>query len=162
MEIEIEPKEVAEYTQRWFEFKDGAKLLIADADKPSFNRALELNNIQIDRELYGIKSITDESALESRLAFNRAVSHLILGWSGFEDKKTKQPIEYSQQNAELLCTSTKASLELVLFCLNKSKELRVEKNKTADEEVGKSLSTIDKETSNGHQKRQKKSTRSSE
>lgn len=160
MKIEIKPKEVAEYSQKWFDFKDGAKLLIADADKPSFNRYLELNGIQAERELHGLQDITDESAMKSQLAFNRAVAHLILGFTGIEDPEGK-PIEYTPQTAELLCTSTEASLDLVVFCLNKAKQLRDEKNKTVAEEVGKSLSTLNKETSAGRPKKPKKSTKSS-
>lgn len=160
MKVEIKPKEVAEYSQKWFDFKDGAKLLIADADKPSFNRYLELNGMQAERELHGMQDITDESAMKSQLAFNRAVAHLILGFTGIEDTEGK-PIEYSPQTAELLCTSTKSSLDIVIFCLNKAKQLRDEKNKTVAEEVGKSLNTTSKETSVGRPKKPKKSTKSS-
>lgn len=161
MLIEITPQEVAEYNQRWFDFKDGVKLLIADIDKPSFNRALELNGMQADRELLGIQEITDESALKSQLSFNRAVSHLILGWIGMVDKDEK-PFEYTAKNAELLCTSTKVSHEIVIFTLNKAKELQLEKHKVVNDEVGKSLSTTSNVTSSGSTKRRKKSTKSSE
>ena len=160
MKIEIKPKEVAEYTQKWFDFEDGAKLLIADADKPSFNRALELNGMQAQRELQGFQAITDESALASNLAFNRAVAYLILDWEGMINTNG-QPFEYSQKNAELLCTSTDISLEITNFCLNKAYLLLSDKNKTVVDEVGKSLNTSNKEISAGHPKRQRKSTKSS-
>ena len=160
MKFEIKPQEVAEYNQNWFDFKDGAKFLIADADKPSFNRALELNGMQADRELLGLREITDESALASQLAFNRAVSHLITGWQGVEDSEGKQ-LEYSPKNAELLCSSSNESLALVVFCLNKAKQLQTDKHKTVEDEVGKSSSTTSNETSSGNTKRRKKSIKSS-
>lgn len=160
MKIEIKPKEVAEYSQKWFDFKDGAKLLIADRGKPSFNRALELNGMQAERELLGLKRITDESAIESKLAFNRAVAYLILDWEGIEDKEG-QPFECNHQNAELLCTNADTSLELVAFCLEKAYQLYEEKNQVVTNEVGKSLNTTSNETSVGRPKKQKKSTKSS-
>ena len=85
---------------------------------------------------------------------------MILGFTNVEDENGKL-LEYSPQTAELLCTSTEESLELVVFCLNKAKQLRDEKYKTVAEEVGKSSSTTSKETSVGRPKKPKKSTKSS-
>lgn len=157
MKIEIQKQEVAEYSQEWFDFKEGVKLRIADTRKPAFNRALELNNIQAEQELQGVKQVTDDSAVKSSLAFNRSVSHLITGWSGIETKDN--PFEYSPENAELLCTSTKNSNEIVLFAITKASELQRKAMQTVEDEVGKSLSTTSKETSSGRQKKQKTSTR---
>ncbi|WOE32748.1 MULTISPECIES: hypothetical protein [unclassified Acinetobacter] len=160
MKIEIKKREVAEYAQRWFDFEDGAKLLIADKGRPAFNRALELNGMQAERELRGFQPITDESALASNLAFNRAVAYLILDWEGIE--KDGQPFEYNHQNAELLCTSTEQSLDLINFCLSKAYLLHDEKNKTVADEVGKSSNTTNSEVSDGHQKKPKKFTKNLE
>ena len=159
MQIEIQEQEVAEYSQKWFDFKDGVKLRIADTRKPAFNRALELNNIQAEQELQGMKQVTDDSAVKSGLAFNRSVSHLITGWSGIETK-AKQPFDYSAKNAELLCTSTKDSNEIVIFTITKASELQREAMQTVEDEVGKSSSTTTKEISSGQRKKQKTSTKS--
>ncbi|MFW2077379.1 hypothetical protein ACG94X_06550 [Acinetobacter sp. ULE_I010] len=150
MKIEIQQQEVAEFSQEWFDFKDGVKLRIADTRKPAFNRALELNNIQAEQELQGMKQVTDDSAVKSSLAFNRSVSHLITGWNGIETKDN--PFEYSPKNAELLCTSTKYSNEIVVFAITKASELKRIAMKAVEDEVGKSLSTMSKETSSGRQK----------
>ncbi|WP_314341094.1 hypothetical protein [Acinetobacter guillouiae] len=160
MLIEIEEQKSIEYVQEWFDFKDGVKLLIASIDKPSFQRSLELNGIQAEQELTGIKAVTDEGAVKAKLGFNRAVSHLLLGWVGLISKD-KKPIEYSPLNAELICTSSKQSLEIIVFIMDKAQEIR---NSKADEivnEVGKSSSTTNKETSNGAKKKPQKSIKSS-
>lgn len=158
MLIEIEEAKI-EFKSEWFDFKDGVKLLIASADKPSFNRALELNGIQAEQELNGYKEITDESAIKAKLGFNRSVAHLLLGWSGLIGKD-KKPIEYSHQTSELICTSSKQSFDIIVFVLAKAKELRDQKNVVIEEEVGKSSSTTSKEASSGVKKKQPKSTRS--
>lgn len=92
MLIEIKEQPKAEYSQKWFDYKDDVKLLIASSGKPSFNRTLELNNLQAEQELRGYREVTDETAQQSGLGFNRAVSHLLLGWTGIEVEKDK-PLE---------------------------------------------------------------------
>lgn len=160
MLIEIEEQKSIEYVQEWFDFKDGVKLLIASIDKPSFQRSLELNGIQAEQELAGIKTVTDEGAVKAKLGFNRAVSHLLLGWVGLVGRD-KKPIEYSTQNAELICTSSKQSLEIIVFIMEKAKVIHDSKTEEIVDEVGKSSSTTNKETSNGAKKKPQKSTKSS-
>lgn len=159
MLIEIEEEKI-EFKSEWFDFKDGVKLLIASIDKPSFQRSLELNGIQAEQELAGIKAVTDEGAVKAKLGFNRAVSHLLLGWVGLVGKD-KKPIEYSAQNAELICTSSKQSLEIIVFIMEKAKVIHDFQKEEIVEEVGKSSSTTNKETSNGAKKKPQKSTKSS-
>ncbi|MFT4020076.1 MAG: hypothetical protein QM666_01000 [Acinetobacter sp.] len=160
MDIEIQEQQTAEYSQRWFDFKDGAKILIASANKPAFKRSLELNNLQSEQEMAGFKPITDESASKAQFAFHRSAAHLILGWSGLNVKG--KPFEYTHQNAELLCTSSSTTHELVLFVLEKAKTLETERETAIEDEVGKSSSTTSKETSGGRLKKPKPSTKSSE
>ncbi|MNC62913.1 hypothetical protein D3C75_1129910 [compost metagenome] len=84
----------------------------------------------------------------------------MLGWVGLVGKD-KKPIEYSAQNAELICTSSKQSLEIIVFIMDKAQEIRNSKANEIVDEVGKSSSTTSKETSNGAKKKQQKSIKSS-
>ncbi|WEV48097.1 hypothetical protein OZX61_07310 [Acinetobacter sp. ESL0695] len=145
MLIKIEQPPKAEFSQVWCDYKDGVRLLIASSNKPSFNRALELNNMQAEQELQGAKAITDDTAEGSKLAFNRAISHLLLGWTGI-DAEPNKPFEYSAKNAEILCTQTQESLEIATFVINKAFELEKDYTTTLAEEVGKSSDSTSKES----------------
>jgi DNA replication protein DnaD len=68
---------------------------------------------------------------------------------------------YSVQNAELICTSSKQSLEIIVFIMEKAKVIHDSKTEEIADEVGKSSSTTNKETSNGAKKKPQKSTKSS-
>lgn len=144
MKIEIKEQPKADFSQSWYDFKPGVKLLIASANKPSFRRALELNNMQAEQELNGIKSITDESAMKSQSDFARAASHLLLGWTGLENSDGT-PFEYNQKNAELLCSASEQALEIIVFVLDKSNLLKVEREKEKADLVGKSSNTTNEE-----------------
>lgn len=157
MLIEIKEQPKAEYGQKWFDYKEGVKLLIASSGKPSFNRTLELNNLQAEQELRGYREVTDETAQQSSLGFNRAVSHLLLGWVGIDAEKGK-PLEYTQKNAELLCTSTIESNAIVSFIVAKAFELEKERASEVEDAVGKPLSTTSTETTSGTKKKRAKST----
>lgn len=145
MLIKVEEQPKAEFSQAWFDYKDGVRILVASANKPSFNRALELNNMLAEQELQGVKTITDSTAESSKLAFNRAISLLILGWVGL-DIEVNKPFEYSAKNAEILCTQTQESLELASFVIGKAFELEKERQVILAEEVGKSSSTSSTES----------------
>lgn len=157
MLIEIKEQPKAEYSQKWFDYKDGVKLLIASSGKPSFNRTLELNNLQAEQELRGYREVTDETAQQSGLGFNRAVSHLLLGWTGIEVEKDK-PLEYTQKNAELICTSSTESNPIVSFIVAKAFQLEKERASEVEDAVGKPLSTTNTETTSGIKKKRAKST----
>ncbi|MGR2670805.1 hypothetical protein ACUXVT_05955 [Acinetobacter soli] len=157
MLIEIKEQPKAEYGQKWFDYKEEVKLLIASSGKPSFNRTLELNNLQAEQELRGYREVTDETAQQSGLGFNRAVSHLLLGWTGIEVEQGK-PLEYNQKNAELICTSSTESNALVSFIFSKALELNKERDAEVKDAVGKPLSTTNTETTSGIKKKRAKST----
>lgn len=157
MLIEIKEQPKAEYSQKWFEYKDDVKLLIASSGKPSFNRSLELNNLQAEQELRGYREVTDETAQQSGLGFNRAVAHLLLGWTGIEVEQGK-PLEYTQKNAELICTSSTESNPIVSFIVAKAFELEKERASEVEDAVGKPLSTTSTETTSGTKKKRAKST----
>ncbi|MCU4413258.1 hypothetical protein LSO58_07130 [Acinetobacter ursingii] len=157
MLIEIKEQPKAEYSQKWFDYKDDVKLLIASSGKPSFNRTLELNNLQAEQELRGYREVTDETAQQSGLGFNRAVSHLLLGWTGIEVEKDK-PLEYTQKNAELICTSSTESNPIVSFIVAKAFQLEKERASEVEDAVGKPLSTTNTETTSGIKKKRAKST----
>ncbi len=157
MLIEIKEQPKAEYSQKWFEYKDDVKLLIASSGKPSFNRSLELNNLQAEQELRGYREVTDETAQQSGLGFNRAVSHLLLGWTGIEVEQGK-PLEYTQKNAELICTSSTESNPIVSFIVAKAFQLEKERASEVEDAVGKPLSTTSTETTSGTKKKRAKST----
>ncbi|WP_119025876.1 hypothetical protein [Acinetobacter soli] len=157
MLIEIKEQPKAEFGQKWFEYKDDVKLLIASSGKPSFNRTLELNNLQAEQELRGYREVTDETAQQSGLGFNRAVSHLLLGWTGIEVEQGK-PLEYTQKNAELICTSSTESNPIVSFIVAKAFELEKERAIEVEDAVGKPLSTTSTETTSGTKKKRAKST----
>ncbi|GAB3044741.1 hypothetical protein GCM10027155_07270 [Acinetobacter apis] len=89
MLIKIEQPPKAEFSQVWVDCKDGVRLLIASSNKPSFNRALELNNMQAEQELQDMKLVTDDTAEGAKLAFNRAISHLLLDWTGIDSEPNK-------------------------------------------------------------------------
>lgn len=145
MLIKIEQPPKAEFLQVWFDYKDGVRLLIASSNKPSFNRALELNNMQAEQELQGMKLVTDDTAEGAKLAFNRAISHLLLGWTGIDSEPNK-PFEYNAKNAEILCTQTQESLGIATFVINKAFDLEKERQVSLAEEVGKSSSTLSTES----------------
>ena len=157
MLIEIKEQPKAEYSQKWFDYKDDVKLLIASSGKPSFNRTLELNNLQAEQELRGYREVTDETAQQSGLGFNRAVSHLLLGWTGIEVEQGK-PLEYTQKNAELICTSSTESNPIVSFIVAKAFQLEKERASEVEDAVGKPLSTTNTETTSGIKKKRAKST----
>lgn len=157
MLIEIKEQPKAEYSQKWFDYKDDVKLLIASSGKPSFNRTLELNNLQAEQELRGYREVTDETAQQSGLGFNRAVAHLLLGWTGIEVEKDK-PLEYTQKNAELICTSSTESNPIVSFIVAKAFQLEKERASEVEDAVGKPLSTTNTETTSGIKKKRAKST----
>ena len=157
MLIEIKEQPKAEYSQKWFDYKDDVKLLIASSGKPSFNRTLELNNLQAEQELRGYREVTDETSQQSGLGFNRAVSHLLLGWTGIEVEKDK-PLEYTQKNAELICTSSTESNPIVSFIVAKAFQLEKERASEVEDAVGKPLSTTNTETTSGIKKKRAKST----
>lgn len=157
MLIEIKEQPKAEFSQKWFEYKDDVKLLIASSGKPSFNRSLELNNLQAEQELRGYREVTDETAQQSGLGFNRAVSHLLLGWTGIEVEQGK-PLEYTQKNAELICTSSTESNPIVSFIVAKAFQLEKERANEVEDAVGKPLSTTSTETTSGTKKKRAKST----
>ena len=157
MLIEIKEQPKAGFGQKWFEYKDDVKLLIASSGKPSFNRSLELNNLQAEQELRGYREVTDETAQQSGLGFNRAVSHLLLGWTGIEVEQGK-PLEYTQKNAELICTSSTESNPIVSFIVAKAFELEKERASEVEDAVGKPLSTTTTETTSGTKKKRAKST----
>ena len=157
MLIEIKEQPKAEYSQKWFDYKDDVKLLIASSGKPSFNRTLELNNLQAEQELRGYREVTDETAQQSGLGFNRAVSHLLLGWTGIELEQGK-PLEYTQKNAELICTSSTESNPIVSFIVAKAFQLEKERASEVEDAVGKPLSTTSTEITNGTKKKRAKST----
>ena len=160
MKITLKEQPKGEYKQAWFTYKNGVKLLIADANKPSFQRALELDGRQSEQELAGIKQITDESALKSRTSFPRAVSHLILGWQGLElvDEKSNA-LEYSEKNAELLCTAAEESIELVVFVLQKADELLKWRIEEREEILGKSFNSTNTKPYVGIKKKRQRSTK---
>lgn len=145
MLIKIKEQQKAEFTQEWFDYKDGVRFLITSANRPSFNRLLELNNIQAEQEMRGIKRVDDETAEFAGLAFNRASSRLIAGWTGI-DAKENEPLEYSAENAELLCTSTEQAHDIVSFVTSKAFELNKKRYATIAEEVGKSSTSTSTES----------------
>ena len=145
MLIKVEEHPKAVFSQAWFDYKDGVRILVASSNKPSFNRLLELNNIQAEQEMRGIKQVDDESAELTSLAFNRAVSRLILGWTGIDAEENK-PFEYSIKNAELLCTSTPIAHEVVSFVVDQAFKLSKDREAILAEEVGKSSSTLNTES----------------
>ncbi|WP_151833141.1 hypothetical protein [Acinetobacter ursingii] len=157
MLIEIKEQPKAEFGQKWFDYKDGVKLLIASSGKPSFNRTLELNNLQAEQELRGYREVTDETAQQSSLGFNRAASHLLLGWTGIEVEVGK-PLEFTQKNAELICTSSTESNPIVSFIVAKAFQLEKERASEVEDAVGKPLSTTNTETTSGIKKKRAKST----
>lgn len=157
MLIEIKEQPKAKFGQKWFDYKDDVKLLIASSGKPSFNRRLELNNLQAEQELRGYREVTDETAQQSGLGFNRAVSHLLLGWTGIEVEQGKS-LEYTQKNAELICTSSTESNQIVSFIVAKAFQLEEERASEAEDAVGKPLNITSTETTSGTKKKRAKST----
>lgn len=145
MLIKIEQPPKAEFSQVWVDYKDGVRLLIASSNKPSFNRALELNNMLAEQELQGVKLVTDDTAEGAKLAFNRAISHLLLGWTGI-DAEPNKPFEYSAKNAEILCTQTQESLAISTFVINQAFDLEKDRTATLAEEVGKSSTSTSNES----------------
>lgn len=158
MLIEIKEQAKAEFSQQWFDYKEDIKLLIASSGKPSFNRTLELNNIQAEQELRGYREVTDETAEQSTLGFNRAVAHLLVGWQNIESEPNK-PLEYSQKNAELLCTSSSESNNLVSFIIGKAFQLEKDRKKEVEDVVGKPLNTTSTEITSGTKKKRQRSTK---
>lgn len=140
MKIQINKPKPNEFQTEWFEYAEGVKFLVASSDRPSFGRSLELGNIQIERELQGLRDITDETSVEAKTAFLKSVSFLILDWSGLENADGT-PFKYSQENAVLLCTCSDEAIKVVDFVLEKSKGLKEAKEAERKTEVGKSSST---------------------
>ena len=138
MIINLEKPKSAEYAKEWVEYKPGVKFLIADLGRPAFGRSLELNNIQIEQEMMGVKEITDDSSLTAQSAFLRSVAFLILDWTGL-DTTENMPFKYSKENAVLLCTQSQESLAIVNFVMTHAKRLKEGVQAEREEEVGKSL-----------------------
>ncbi|WP_269915503.1 hypothetical protein [Acinetobacter sp. HY1485] len=138
MIVNIEKPKSAEYAKEWVEYKPGVKFLIAELRRPAFGRSLELNNIQVEQEIMGVKEITDDSSLVAQKAFLRSVSFLILDWTGL-DMADNTPFKYSKENAVLLCTQSQESLVIVNFVMMHAKRLKEGVQAEREEEVGKSL-----------------------
>ncbi|ENV34555.1 hypothetical protein [Acinetobacter gerneri] len=159
MKIEIEEQESAKIPSKLVEYKDGAKFLIAGIEKPSFKHAMELRGTQVNQEIGGWRAVTDESASEFALSYHKAVSHLILNWQGIEDKDGGL-FEYSKQNAELLCTSTKHSIEIVVWVIDQAQKIQTEADSKKAEILGKSSDSTNTEAKSGTPKKPRKSTKS--
>ncbi|SPL69147.1 hypothetical protein [Acinetobacter stercoris] len=158
MKIKIEESEQAKIPSQLIKYKDGAKFLIAGIDKPSFRHCMELRGTRIEQEIQGVRDITDETSLNVAQSFGKAVSHLILNWEGIENEKG-EIFEYSKQNAELLCTSTKESIELIVWVLTEAQKIQDEANQEKAEILGKSSSSISTKTKDTVQKKPKRSTK---
>ncbi|MFW1765918.1 hypothetical protein ACG9X2_10710 [Acinetobacter bereziniae] len=159
MKIKIEEQEQTKIPSKLIDYKDGAKFMIAGIDKPSFKHCMELRGTRIEQEIQGVRDITDESSREIAQSFSKAVSHLVLNWQGLEDEEGNI-FEYSKQNAELLCTSTNESIELIVWILAEAQKIQVEANEEKAETLGKSSSSTSTKQRNGTSKKQEKSIKS--
>lgn len=158
MKIKIEEQEQVKIPTKLCGYKDGAKFLIAGIDKPSFKHMMELRGTRIEQEIKGIRDITDESSKEIAQSFSKAVSHLILNWEGLENEKG-EIFEYSKQKAELICTSTKESFELILWVLDEAQKIQDEANKEKSEILGKSSTSTSTKQPSGTSKKPRRSTK---
>lgn len=141
MQIEIKEHEQTKIPSKLVPYKDGASFLIAGINKPSFKHCMELRGTRIEQEIQGVRNITDESSHEVAQSFSKAVSHLILDWEGIKDKDGI--FKYSRQNAELLCTSTNESIELIVWILAEAQKIQDEADTEKAEILGKLLSSTD-------------------
>lgn len=157
MKITINKKEETKVPSKLVEYKDGVKLLIAGIDKPSYRHLMELRGTQINQEIGGWRQVTDESAEEFALLYNKAVSNLILNWQGIYNNESGEIFEYSKENAELLCTSTEESLPLIVWVLGEAKKIQDEADKLKAETLGKSLSSTNGEQKMARSRNTKKS-----
>lgn len=153
LSIQIQPEKKVEVISEWREYKNGAKFLVASVDRPAFQRAMELKNITIERQLVGVESISDNTP-SNVVLFNKAAGrHLLLDWTGIDDGKG-MPIPYSAETAEQLCTSSSESLELVNWIITQAQAIEKAHIAEKDDLVGKSLPST-----NGKNKRVRATTK---
>lgn len=133
----IENNDVKE-PQQWCEFSPGVKFLVYGLNKPSFRRALDLQNSTTAVERADITLITNESAKKADRDFGLAVGyHLVGGWAGVGTKDTAE-LERNKKNVEkIFCDSTVASV-LVAFVIQQATRIQNESNQQLQVELGKS------------------------
>ncbi len=158
MKIKIEDQSRADIPKKWLDYKDGARFLVAGIAKPAFQRSTELIGVQLEQEIRGHRKVTDDTAIESALAYNKAAAHLILNWDGIADAETGDSIKYDHQTAEAICTSVKdESNALVVWLLDEAQKIQLAADIERVEVLGKSSSSTSIKTSSGTTKKRTKS-----
>lgn len=141
MLFEIKENSVVKEPQQWCEFTPDVKFLVYGVNRPSFRRALDLQNGTAAFERADITRITDDSAKKSDRDFGLSVGyHLVGGWSGVGTKDIPE-LERNRENVEkIFCDSTMAHV-LVAWVLEQATKIQTEADKQLQSDLGKSSSS---------------------
>ncbi len=146
-------------------FKDQESIsALSKTEKKYFDKCISASND---------KYAAEEVIYDLGVGFAILVILMGIGWGFYEAKKSLntpmiinpgieveqgKPLEYTQKNAELICTSSTESNPIVSFIVAKAFELEKERASEVEDAVGKPLSTTTTETTSGTKKKRAKST----
>lgn len=142
MLFEIIENNEAKEPQEWCEFSPGVKFLIYGLDRPSFRRAIDLQNSLTAAERADVTLITNDSASKAERNFGLTVGfHLVGGWVGV-GTSSEPDLERNKANVEMIfCDSTVRNV-LVAYVIQQATRIQEEANQQLQVDLGKSqLST---------------------
>lgn len=147
MLFEIIENNEAKEPQEWCEFSPGVKFLIYGLDRPSFRRAIDLQNSLTAAERADVTVITNESASKAERNFGLTVGfHLVGGWAGV-GTSSEPDLERNKANVEkIFCDSTVRNV-LVAYVIQQATRIQEEANQQLQVDLGKSQSSTNTQAS---------------